>query len=96
MVADRMPARITPASMASSTPLLPSRDAMLTMSDSAEELESNILIEPLLAIAKPMIPMRTATAREMTTHAVPTRRLTLILFSSSAAMKWIRTWGIPK
>ena len=42
------------------------------------------------------MPMTTATPREMTTQEAAIRRLVLMFFSSFAAMKWIRMWGMPK
>ena len=46
--------------------------------------------------AYPVIPIITATAMDIITHTVATRREVLRFFASLMAIKRKRTWGIPK
>ena len=47
-------------------------------------------------MALPTRPMMMATAMEITTQEVATRRESFSFFSSSMAMKRTRMWGMPK
>ena len=93
MVAAMMPAMMMPATMAKKGLTSLKRLAMVTMMVSASA-SSPIL--PAETMAEPTTPMKMATAIEMNTQVVATRREICSLFSSSMAMKRSRIWGIPK
>ena len=95
MVDARIPARIRPATIANRKPCWLSTSAMRTMMVSESE-PVRVGMTPALDMDRPTTPMKTATAREMTTQMDATRRDRLSLRSSSMAMKRSRTWGIPK
>ena len=87
MVAAKMPAITRPASRAGSRLV-----AMMIRIFSAEAEVSRAVGKS----ARPMIPMKTAAAREMTTHTVAMRRDMVNFFSLLIAMKRSSTCGIPK
>ena len=95
MVEARIPARIVPARSAGSTPCWLIRSAILTMIVSEAEPSSGIS-SPAAVMASPMIPISTATAREMTTHPVATLLDSFNFSSSSMAIKRSRICGMPK
>ena len=96
MVAARMPAIMTPATMAASAPCVEMSAAVFTMRLSASDSDAGIAIAPVLTMPKPTMPITTATPSEMTTQTVAMRRLKLSLSSSPMAIKCSRMWGIPK
>lgn len=93
MVAARIPARITPASRAGSTPNWLIRLAIRTMMVSESASCSSA---PALVMALPTNPMVMATPIEITTHEEATRRESFSFFSSSMAIKRTKMWGMPK
>ena len=96
MVEARMPAMIRPAANAASTPWVLSRSAILTITASAALEEPKVSISPTFDMARPVIPMVTATVMEMTTQMLPMRREILIFLASLMPMKRSRMWGMPK
>ena len=95
MVDARIPARIRPASTAQTMPFWLSRSAMRTMMVSESE-PARLSSAPALVMARPTMPMNTATNSETMTQEVATRRDSLSFFSSSMAMKRSRMCGMPK
>ena len=95
MVDARIPARIRPASTAQTMPFWLSRLAMRTMMVSESE-PARLSSAPALVMARPTMPMNTATNSETMTQEVATRRDSLSFFSSSMAMKRSRMCGMPK
>ena len=59
-------------------------------------LLAGMVSTPRPAMPKPTTPITTATPREITHQIEPTRRETASSFSSRAAMKCSRMWGMPK
>ena len=90
IVAERIPARMMPAIIAKKMFFWLIRAEARTRTDSASELLEKPSITPAFTMAKPTIPMITATPRETTTHVAAMRRLVVMFFSSLAAMKWIK------
>ena len=86
MVEARIPARMVPARNAGRIPCVLRRSAILTMIVSEAEPSSKVS-SPAFVIPRPTTPMRTATAREITTHVVATLLERESFFSSSIAMK---------
>ena len=95
IVAARMPARMSPARTAASTPCWLMRLAMRTMRVSLDEPLRNSSA-PTLVMPRPTMPMTMDAVMAMTTQTVAMRRLRTSFFSSSMAMKRSRMWGIPK
>ena len=93
IVLAKMPARITPASSAATTPCWDSRLAICTIMVS---LSASAPIAPFLTIAEPTTPITTAMNIEITTQMVAMRREVFNLRSSSMAINRSRMWGIPK
>ena len=73
-----------------------SRSAILTITASAALEEPKVSISPTFDMARPVIPMVTATVMEMTTQMLPMRREILIFLASLMPMKRSRMWGMPK
>ena len=86
IVEARMPARIVPASKAGRIPCLLNKSAICTMIVSESE-PVRVFKAPTSLIARPITPIKTATAREMTTQIVATRLESVSFYSSSIAMK---------
>ncbi len=93
MVAARMPARITPATRAASTPCLEIRSEIVMRMVSAS---SRAGMEPAFVMALPITPIKIATAMEITTQTEATLLDSFSFSASSMAIKRRSTWGIPK
>ena len=93
IVAAKIPAKITPASSAAGTPYWLSRLEICTIIVSESAKCSKV---PAAVMALPTTPMNTATAMEITTQVVATRREIVSFFSSSIAINRSRMCGIPK
>ena len=96
IVAARMPARISPAMIAATAPFEAISAAVRTIRFSASGSLEGIVIAPARAMPKPTRPITTATPSDTTHQIEPTRREIFSSFSSRAAIKCSRMWGMPK
>ena len=95
MVLARIPESTTPARSAAAIPCVERRFEVCTITVSEAD-PSSTGMSPPLDMASPTIPIRTATAMEITTHTDATLRESFSLLSSSIAIKRSRMWGMPK
>ena len=95
MVEARIPARITPAPITASTPFSLNKAAIRIMIVSESDPERNP-IAPTSDMARPTMPIKIATAIEITTHTEAILLDLPILSSFSVAINRRRMWGIPK